>query len=292
MKTSIFLCAASSTLRLSAATPVFAEPSSMPMEHRHETASPEPAEASTEGHRTSEAEHVPPEPPQHAMSDMPYREMAAQMQMDDRKTVGKVLFDQLEWRDTSGGNAAVWEAQAWYGGDYNKVWFKSEGERTRGTTQDARAELLWDRIFSRWWSVQAGVREDFGQGPPRTWAAFGVEGLAPYWFAVEATAYVGEQGRTAARVKTDYDLLFTQRLILQPELEANLYGKNDQARGVGAGLSDVQVALRLRYEIRREVAPYVGVAWLRRFGNSADFARAAGDDPSELQWVAGLRVWF
>jgi copper resistance protein B len=240
----------------------------------------------------SESQHVPPDPPQHLMESMPYREMARSMQMDDTERVGKVLLDQFEWRTTSTGAAARWEAQAWYGGDDNKLWVKMEGQRVQSTTQDARVDLLWDRIISRWWDVQAGARHDFGAGPSRTWAAFGVEGLAPYWFDVEATFYVGEESRTSARLRAEYDLLLTQRLILQPEAEANLYGKSDAARQIGSGLSDLEVGLRLRYEIRREIAPYVGLVWSRRFAGTADLARAAGEDPSDVQVVAGVRVWF
>jgi copper resistance protein B len=240
----------------------------------------------------SEREHVPPDPPQREVMPMPYRQMAAMMTMDDRGHVGKVMLDRLDWRDANGGALLEWDGAAWYGGDYNKLWFKSEGERRDGRTEDVRCELLWDRVFSRWWSVQAGLRQDSGAGPSRTWAAFGVQGLAPYFFQVEATAYIGDGGRTAARVSSEYDLLLTQRLVLQPEAEINLYGKDDPERGIGSGVSDLQVGLRLRYEIRREFAPYVGVVWSRRFGRSADFARAAGDDPNDLQLLAGLRIWF
>jgi copper resistance protein B len=241
---------------------------------------------------SSETGHVPPGPPQHPIPEMPYKDMASMMQMDDTEWLGRALLDQFEWRNTRAGSAGEWEAEAWYGGDYNKLWFRTEGERVDNSMEGARAELFWDRIFSRWWSVQAGAREDFGSGPPRTWAGAGVQGLAPYWFDVEATFYVGEQGRTAARVKSEYDLLFTQRLILQPEGEVNLYGKADPERHLGSGVSDLELALRLRYEIRREFAPYVGLVWSRRFGATADRALAAGEDISELQFVAGVRAWF
>ena len=240
----------------------------------------------------SQSAHVPPGPPQHQMSDMPYLKMAEMMQMDDRERTGMVLLDQLEWRDTAEGNAAVWDAEGWYGGDNNKLWLRSEGERVAGATQNARADLLWDHTFARWWSVQAGGRQDFGAGPGRTWAAIGVQGLAPYWFNTEATFYVGEQGRTAMRLKAEYELLFTQRLILQPEGEANLYGKSDPARQLGSGLSDLEIGLRLRYEVRREFAPYIGVVWARQFGSTADYVRVSGGNPSELQFVAGLRAWL
>jgi copper resistance protein B len=238
----------------------------------------------------SEQEHVAPDPPQHVMGAMPYKAMTGMMQMDDTAQVGKVLVDQFEWLAHS--NAAVWDAQAWYGDDYNKVWIKTEGERTPGRTQDARVELTWDRIVARWWSVQAGARHDFGEGPPRTWAAIGVEGLAPYWFDVEATFYVAEAGRTAVRLKAEYDLLFTQRLILQPQAEANLYGRDDRERNLGSGISDLEVGLRLRYEIRREIAPYLGLTWQKRFGRTADFARAAGEDSNDVRIAAGIRFWF
>jgi copper resistance protein B len=241
---------------------------------------------------SSEAAHVPPDPPQHPMGNMTYPQMAALMQMNDRQRTGMVLFDQLEWRNTAAGDAAAWDAEGWYGGDYNKVWLRSEGERVGGSTQNARADLLWDHVFARWWSVQAGGRQDFGAGPGRTWAAIGVQGLAPYWFNTEATFYVGEQGRTAVRLKTEYELLCTQRLILQPEGEANLYGKADPARQLGSGLSDLEIGLRLRYEVRREFAPYIGVVWSRQFGGTADHVRQSGGDPSDVQFVVGLRAWF
>jgi copper resistance protein B len=252
----------------------------------------EPAAPVLTEDKSSAAAHVPPDPPQHPPADMPYQQMVAVMQMDDTARTGKVLFDQLEWRNTTEGNALAWDAEGWYGGDSNKIWLRSEGERVAGTTMNARADLLWDHTFARWWSVQAGGRQEFGAGPARTWAALGVQGLAPYWFETEATFYVGEQGRTAARLKTEYDLRFTQRLILQPEGTANFYGKADAARQLGSGLSDLELGLRLRYEMRREFAPYVGVVWSRQFGGTADRVRESGRDPRDLQFIAGVRAWF
>ena len=152
--------------------------------------------------------------------------------------------------------------------------------------------MLWDRVIARWWDVQAGVRHDFSDGPSRTWAAFGVQGLAPYWFEVEATVYVGDDGRSAARLVGEYELLLTQRWVLQPKIELNLYGKEDAANRIGAGLAKADVGLRLRYEIRREFAPYVGIVWTRHFGETADLAREADEKVSGAQFVAGLRIWF
>jgi copper resistance protein B len=270
------------------------EPTSHPQHDSSQSPEPQPpaTPASNDETTASEAAHVPPGPPQHSMGEMPYPQMAAMMQMDDRKRTGTLLFDQLEWRNTAEGNAAVWDAEGWYGDDYNKIWLRSEGERVAGRTQKARADLLWDHTFARWWSVQAGGRQDFGAGPARTWAAVGVRGLAPYWFNTEATFYVGEQGRTAVRLKSEYELLFTQRLILQPEGEANLYGKSDPDRQLGSGLSDLEIGLRLRYEARREFAPYIGVVWSRQFGGTADRVRESGGNPTDVQFVAGLRAWL
>ncbi|MGH8174820.1 MAG: copper resistance protein B [Steroidobacter sp.] len=263
----------------------------------HETRTPQHDEHSLQprgghdGPTESELRHVPPPPPQHPMGDMSTERMIELMQMEDTAPVGMALIDQFEWREIDDADVILWDGQAWYGDDYNKAWFKAEGERLNGE-YEGRTELLWDRIAARWWSVQAGVRHDFGEGPSRTWAAFGLQGLAPHWFEVEATIYVGDEGRIAARASVEYDLLLTQRLILRPELEFNAYGEDDSANGIGSGFSDGEIALRLRYEIRREVAPYLGVAWTRLYGDTADLARAAGRGEDDLQVVAGVRMWF
>ena len=169
------------TLGLLAASFAFGDEPQEPAAHAHHAGSqspePTPPPAVPNGDDwAGEAAHVPPDPPQHPMGDMPYSQMAAMMQMNDRQRTGMLLFDQLEWRNTAEGNAAVWDAEGWYGDDNNKVWLRSQGERVAGTTQNARADLLWDHTFARWWSVQAGGRQDFGAGPGRTWAAIGVEG--------------------------------------------------------------------------------------------------------------------
>jgi len=228
--------------------------------------------------------------------EMSYRQMASLMQMDDTSRFAKVTFDQLEWRN--GGmneGRAVWDAQGYYGGDYDKLWIKTEGKyvsQGRTGVHDADVEVLWDRVISTWWSVQAGGRQDFGTGQSRTWAALGIQGLAPQWFQTEATVFASDEGRTAARLKAEYELLLTQRLVLQPFAEANFYGHSDPAHEIGSGLSDLEISVRLRYEVYRQFAPYVGVVWLRRFGGTADLVRAAGGEDSDLELTAGLRVWF
>lgn len=214
------------------------------------------------------------------------------MAMEDRARFSMLLLDQLEAFHGKEGNGQRWEAEGWYGNDYDKLWLRSEGERVSGVLEDGDLEALWSHTVATFWSTQLGVRADAARGPNRTWAAFGIQGLTPFWFELEATGYVDPRGRTAARLRVEYELFLTQRLILQPELETNLYGKADPARHLGAGLSDVEFGMRLRYEIRREFAPYLGVVWARRFGGTADFTRAEGRGPFDRQWVAGFRIWY
>ena len=205
---------------------------------------------------------------------------------------GKVLIDQLEYIHTPGANGAAIDAQAYYGGDLNRIWFKIDGERTSGSLRDARTEALWDHALNTFWDIQLGARHDFGHGPGRTWAAFGIQGLAPYWFDIEATAYVGQSGRTAIRFEAERDLRLTQRLIFTPDLELNAYGKTDAMRHIGSGLSNVELGLRLRYEVTRKFAPYIGVDWNRRIGKTADLVRREGEPALEHGVVAGIRIWF
>ncbi len=203
-----------------------------------------------------------------------------------------VLFDQLEWQDADAGGALNWDARAWVGRDINKLWLRAEGERQNGNTEDSELEVLWGHAFARWWDFVAGVRQDFQPGPSQTWGAFGMHGIAPYKFEVEATAYLGESGQTAVQLEAEYELLFTNRLILQPLLELSVYSEDDPQRGIGSGLSTMEVGLRLRYELRREFAPYIGVTWGRKWGDTADFARLDGAAVEETRWIAGLRIWF
>jgi copper resistance protein B len=202
------------------------------------------------------------------------------------------IFEKLEWQDADDGSALNWEAQGWIGGDVDRLWLRSEGERTNGKTKKAEVQALWGHAISPWWDLVSGVRQDFKPGDPQTWAAFGIQGLALYNFEAQATVYLGEDGQTAARLEGNYDILLTNKLILQPTAEFNFYGKNDPQRGVGSGLSESEVGLRLRYEVRREFAPYVGVTWNRSYGKTADYAREEGEDNSEARLVVGVRVWF
>jgi len=215
-----------------------------------------------------------------------------QLRLADEHNFGSLLVDRLERVDTSDGYATAYDAQAWFGRDYDRLVVKAEGDYDQGKLQEARTELLWGHAIATFWDTQLGARYDSGVGPDRSWLAFGVQGLAPYWFEVDATAYVGEGGRTALRLSGEYELLITQRLILQPRLELNAYGKSDEALGIGSGLSDIKAGLRLRYEFTRQIAPYLGVERAEKFGQTADLARAAGEEADETSWVAGVRFWF
>lgn len=214
------------------------------------------------------------------------------LQLADQHNFYGVLVDNLEAVHTEAGTSAAYDLQGWFGRDYNRIVIKAEGDANDGRLQEARTELLWSRAVATYWNAQVGVRSDSGLGPDRSWLAIGLQGLAPYWFEVDTAFYVSEAGHTALRLDLEYELLITQRLILQPRLEANLYGKRDPERDVGAGLADLTAGLRLRYEIRRAFAPYVGIEWAGKYGDSADFARAAGEKDKETRFVAGVRLMF
>ena len=210
----------------------------------------------------------------------------------DRSIHYFALFDQLEWQSTDEGSGINLDAKGWAGGDRNRLWLRAEGSGEAGRVGEAQAHVLFGRQFTRWWDVVGGIRQDFRPGPAQTWAAVGVQGLSPYRFEIEATAYIGASGRTHARFEVEYELLFTNRLVLQPLFEAELVGKSDPERGVGAGLSTTDLGFRLRYEIRREFAPYLGITWSNTWGKTADFAEAAGEDTGGARFVTGLRLWF
>ncbi len=210
----------------------------------------------------------------------------------DNSIQNYVLLDRLEGWDADPGTGTAWEMQGWLGTDVDRLWLRSEGERIDGRTESADLEVLYGRSVARWWDVVAGVRHDFNPGGSQDFAAIGVMGLAPYLFEVQATGYIGQSGQTAARIEVEYEMLLTNRLILQPVIEADFYGRNDERRGIGSGLSTAEAGLRLRYEITRQFAPYVGIVHERAFGRTADFRRAEGEDASDTRVVAGFRIWF
>ena len=246
------------------------------------------------------AHHHPPSPPPPAQGAPPLTDAdrAAAFpdveghSVHDNAVNSFVLFDQLEWQEGTGGHGVSWDTKGWIGTDRDRFWFRTEGQNEDGRLEEGEAHLLYGRAIARWWEVVAGLRQDVRPGSPQTWAAVGVQGLAPYRFEVEATAYLGASGRTHVRLETEYELLLTNRLILQPQVELDIYGKADPERGIGAGVSSLDVGLRLRYEIRREIAPYLGVVWNQKCFDTADYARQAGDATGGARLVLGARLWL
>ena len=212
--------------------------------------------------------------------------------MDDNPAFFHVLLEQFEDRTDGAGHAFRYDGQGWYGTDLDKLWVKSEGLLTdRGRFEDGQHEVLYDRAISTFFDLQGGLRVDADTGPTREWGAIGIQGLAPYFVDVEATAYFSDRGG-AARLKGSYDLLITQRLVLQPEAELNFYTASDRERGVGSGLSDIDAGLRLRYEISRKFAPYIGVSYQGKFGQAAGFARQDHESTDDVRLAFGVRAWF
>ncbi len=210
----------------------------------------------------------------------------------DEQNFYSLLADRFEVVDGEDSNWILYDIQAWYGRDYNRLVIKAEGEVNSGTLEEASTELLWSRALATYWNTQLGLRYDSAEAADQGWLAFGFQGLAPYWFELDVTGYLGEEGRTALNIEAEYELLITQKLILQPRLETDIHGKNDRERGIGSGLSTASAGIRLRYEIWREFAPYVGVEWAGSYGDTADYARAAGQATEDSRMVAGLRFWF
>ena len=209
----------------------------------------------------------------------------------DEERFAYLLLDRLEYHARKGADASVWDAQAWFGGDYNKLWLKSEGNAVSGRAEEADLQALYARRVSPFWYLQAGVRQEVRPTPSRNQGVIAIQGLAPYWFNVEASAFIGG-GSVSGRLEVEYDQLLTQRLILQPRIETNFAGSAEPARGVGKGLNDVELGLRMRYAIKRELAPYVGVTWASKLGDTADLTRQQGKDVTEKALVVGIRVWY
>jgi copper resistance protein B len=216
-------------------------------------------------------------------------------QVMDSELHGFALLDRLELAPGRDGTPVAVDATSWLGGDVNRLWVRIEGDQeTESDAGEVEVEALYGRLVSPFWDALVGVRLDHrwgGDGATRAHLALGLEGLAPWWFELEPTLYVSHEGDVSAQLEAEYELLVTQRLVLQPRAELQVAVQDVPEFGVGAGFSVLELGARLRYEIRRELAPYLGVAWHRRLGDTADLARAAGEDASDVSLVVGLRVW-
>ena len=211
----------------------------------------------------------------------------------DREILGHAIFSQLEGRSNGSNTEFRWEAEGWAGTDYDKLWIKSEGTlQGNGTVDDGQQQFLYSRAITTYFDLQGGLRSDIDSRPTRNWGALGIQGLAPYFFDLELTGYASNAGHLAAKLEASYDLLLTQRLILQPQIEVNLYSKADPVRMIGAGFSDIDTGLRLRYEIDRKFAPYIGVVYEGKFGQTASLAKRAGESTGDFRFAFGMRIWF
>ncbi|ALC16294.1 copper resistance protein B precursor [Desulfuromonas soudanensis] len=201
---------------------------------------------------------------------------------------------EYQWREDN-KEIFLWDVQGWIGEDYNKLYLKSEGEvllNDSTRVEEAEIELLYSRNISKFWDVQAGLRHDFAPHPARTFAALGMQGLAPYWFEIDATAYLSEDGDLSAKFEAEYELLLTQRLVLIPRMEAGLSLQDVPEYQQWQGVTDLTLGARLLYHFRREFAPYLGVTWNRKVGKTAHNVKKDGGDIDDSGVVAGLRFWF
>jgi copper resistance protein B len=225
---------------------------------------------------------------------IPARVPAFGSPVEDNDIFTHVQLDQLEGRSNGNGSEFRWDGEGWIGTDMNRLWMKSEGVVNQGALSDGQHEALYDRPIPhmRYFDAQVGIRADLDSGPGREWAAVGIEGLAPYFFEFAPTLYIRDGGHVGGRINGSYDLLLTQRLIVQPETEVNFYSKDDPARGIGSGFSDMDAGLRLRYEITRKFAPYVGYSYSGKYGSTATYAHQSKEASSDSRFVFGLRVWY
>ncbi len=206
--------------------------------------------------------------------------------------VTQLKFDQFERRSTQGDNFNVIEGEAWAGKDINKLRLKFEAEFTDDETESVETQLVYSRAISPFWDVQAGYRRDIYPKPENDWLVLGFIGLAPYLFEIDAALFIGESGQYGARLEAEYELMLTQKWVLVPEIEINAYAEDDEAAGIGSGFSDMELGLRLNYFINRQFAPYIGINWEKKFGDTADFARDEGEDTDDVQYVIGIHSWF
>ena len=223
----------------------------------------------------------------------PGADLGAMPPVMDQGIYAHAIFNQLEGRWNGRNTQFRWDGQGWIGTDYDKLWVKSEGTlQSNGTLDDGQQQFLYSRAVTTYFDLQGGLRSDLDSRPTRNWAAFGIQGLAPYFFDLEMTGFASGKGHLAAKLEASYDLLITQRLILQPQIELNVYSKADPARLIGAGFSDIDTGVRLRYEFSRTFAPYLGVVYEGKFGQTANFARHAGESTGDVRFVFGIRTWF
>ena len=212
--------------------------------------------------------------------------------MDDDPILISIAAEELEWRQDSGNDALAWDAHAWVGKDRDKLWFKSEGEKASGTTEDFELQLLYNRAVAAFWDLQIGWRHDWQPISERDWLAIGVSGEAPGFIETEATLFVGENGRTSLRAKFGYEYLLTRNYGLKAKFEFDWFSKDDPSNGIGSGLAELEFGIRLHYAPGKQMSPYLGLNWSRLLGETGDFAAAEGESDSSLAALLGISWWF
>lgn len=211
----------------------------------------------------------------------------------DQQPYWIVLGDRLEARYADDVDVYVWDMQGWYGGDLNRLWVKTEGEGVQGeSAESAELQVLFSKRFLPFWDWQIGIRQDLEPGPGRTHAVLGLQGVTPYEFEWDGAVFISEDADVTARIEAEYDLRITQRWVIQPRLELNAAASDVPELGIGSGLNSSELGIRLRYEFKREFAPYIGLSWEQRYGETADIARLAGEATSTTFVVVGVRGWF
>jgi copper resistance protein B len=204
----------------------------------------------------------------------------------------KVMLNQAEYQTGPEGAGYGWDAEAWIGGDLHRLVVKTEGQGTsRDGLEDAEWQALYSRAIGPYTDLQGGIRQDVGRDVS-TYAAFGIETILPYWFKVDAAFFISSRGDGFARLEGSYDFFLTQRLALQPDLELNLAMQNVPTAMQASGLTDVRAGLRLRYDITRNLSPYVGVELARTIGGTATLHRAGGEPVENTRFVFGIRTFF
>lgn len=214
-----------------------------------------------------------------------------QIKLADEHKFWAIQGDRVEY--DSDNDTGVFDVRGWYGSTYDRLYVKFEGDVASGRLEESQTDILWSHAYSAYFDTQLGIRLDqYDEGVDRQWLAIGLQGLAPYWFELDMTAYIGESGRTALSLEAEYEILLSQQWVLQPRAEVSLYGQDDIENGLGDGFSDVAFGLRVRYEMTRQFAPYVGVEWTSKLGQTADIARADNESVRDTRYVAGIKFWF
>ena len=219
-------------------------------------------------------------------------EDAKHMHAGDTANFHALAFDRLEVLSADGDSHGALEGGFWFGNTYDRFVIKTEGEIEDGQIEASETKFLWRHAISAFWDLDAGVRIDSGVGSDNSWLTLGLSGLMPYWIETDVALQLREDGLVGLSGEFEYDLHFSNRLIAEPGLAFNIYSEDNQQQGLGSGLNDLTLGVRLRYEITRQFAPYIGVEWKGRFGEGKRLARAANQDTHQTSVVAGLRFWF